>query len=284
MSSQGINGYAPEALTFDPGTTVPLLDGKRLVVTGVATRQSIAFAVANLAQRMGADVVLTSFGRMRRLTERTARLLPKPVDVLELDVNEPSDFSRLRDDLGARWERVDGALHAIAGAPADAMNGDFMATSWESAASALRTSAYSLNALAAGLSPLMRSGGSIVSLGFDGSRAWPGYDWMGVSKATLEAINRYLARDLGQRGIRVNLVSCGPLKTFAAGGVPTFDDLVEGFRRRAPLGWDIGSPGTVAGPVCFLLSDLAAAVSGEILHVDGGFDAIGMVVDEDGPA
>jgi enoyl-[acyl-carrier protein] reductase I len=121
----------------------------------------------------------------------------------------------------------------------------------------------------------MSSGSSVVGLTFDASVAWPAYDWMGVAKAALEAVSRYLTRDLGPQGIRVNLVSCGPLKTVAARGVPGFDDLVETFRLRAPLGWDTENPEIVAGPVCFLLSDLAAGISGEILHVDGGFNAIG---------
>jgi enoyl-[acyl-carrier protein] reductase I len=266
---------APVAVDRAPAPR--LLEGKRLVVTGVATKQSIAFAVARLAQELGADVALTSFGRVRRLTERAARLLPRPVDVYELDVSEPAHFERLRAELDARWGGVDGVLHAIASAPADAMDGDFVSTPWESAASALRVSAYSLNALAAGLAPLIPPGG-IVSMGFDGSRAWPSYDWMGVAKATLEAVNRYVARDLGRAGVRANVVSCGPLRTVAAGGVPAFEDLVTGFERRAPLGWDTGGYAKVAGPVCFLLSDLAAGVSGEILHVDGGFHAIGMTV------
>jgi enoyl ACP reductase len=252
-----------------------LLEGKRILITGVATRQSIAFKVAETAQLLGADVVLTSFGRIRRLTERAARALPEPLDVLELDVNEPADFERLQDDLGQRWGTVDGALHAVAYAPNDALGGNFLTTPAASAELAFRTSAYSFKALASSLAPLMPQGGSLVGLDFDASRAWPTYDWMGVAKAALESVNRYLARDLGPSGIRVNLVACGPLKTMAANGIPSFADLCRTWSHRAPLGWEIEDSDVVAGPVCFLLSDLARAISGEILHVDGGFNAIG---------
>ena len=253
----------------------PLLEGRRLVITGVATRHSIAFAVARRAQLLGAEVVLTSFGRIRSMTERSARALPYPPDVLELDVNEPGDFARLQDDLAQRWDRVDGALHAIGFAPPDAMGGNFLSTPSASAELAFRTSAFSFKALAATLAPLMGPGGSIVALDFDASRAWPSYDWMGVSKAALEAVGRYLARDLGPQGVRVNLVSCGPLRTMAARGVPSFDDLVNGWAANAPLGWDTDAPEVVAGPVCFLLSEMASGITGEILHVDGGFNAVG---------
>lgn len=261
---------APASAT---GTAPPLLEGKRLVLTGVATRNSIAFAVARRAQLMGAEVVLTSFGRMSRLTQRAARQLPEPTDVYELDVNSAADLDRLRSDLDSRWGRVDGALHAIAYAPPEAMGG-FLDTPPESAELAFRTSAYSLNALTAALVPLMSGGGSVVALDFDASRAWPSYDWMGVSKAALEAISRYLARDLGPSGIRVNLVSCGPFRTIASTGVPSFDQLVETWRLQAPLGWDPEDADAAAGPVCFLLSDLASAITGTVLHVDGGFNAV----------
>jgi len=266
---------AVAAASMSGGAGGQLLEGKRLLVTGVVTRKSIAFGVARTAQLLGAEIVLTSFGRARRLTERAVRQLPYPVDVIELDVNEPRDFERLQDDVARRWGSIDGALHAIAFAPTEAMGGNFLNTSREDAELAFATSAYSLKSLTVALAPLMPPGGSVVALDFDGSRAWPTYDWMGVSKAALEAVGRYLARDLGPRGIRVNLVSCGPFRTLAASGVPAFDDLVETWTLRAPLGWDTDNPEIVAGPVCFLLSDLAAGISGEILHVDGGFNAIG---------
>jgi enoyl ACP reductase len=268
-----------------------MLAGCRILITGVITHRSIAFAVAQEAQRQGAEVVLTSFGRARRLTERAARRLdPVPV-VLELDVNSADDLAALAGELEARWGRVDGVLHAIAHAPGDALGGDFVDTPPESAEAAFRTSAYSLSALAGALRPLMGGseggggagaggappghGASIVGLDFDATVAWPSYDWMGVAKAALESVSRYLARDLGPEGVRVNLVAAGPIRTAAAGGIPGFDDLAALWDERAPLAWDVDDPAPVAAAVCFLLSDAARAITGEILHVDGGAHAIG---------
>jgi meromycolic acid enoyl-[acyl-carrier-protein] reductase len=252
-----------------------LLAGKRLLVTGVVTNKSIAYSVAEAAQRHGAEVALTSFKRVRRLTERAARALDGPVPVFELDVNLAEDFDALEATLRDEWGAVDGVLHSVAFAPEDAIGGSFMATPAESAELAFRTSAYSFKALAAAVAPLMPPGGSIVGLDFDAERAWPDYDWMGVSKAALEAISRYLVCYLGPRGLRINLVSSGPLRTLAASGLSGFDELADGWCLRAPLGWNPRDTKIVAGPVCFLLSDLSAGVSGEILHVDGGFNAIG---------
>jgi enoyl-[acyl-carrier protein] reductase I len=252
-----------------------LLAGKRLLITGVITKDSMAFHVARFAQAEGAEVLLTSFGRVRRLTERAAERLETPVDVLELEVNKPEDISALVTELESRWGRVDGVLHAIAFAPEDALGGHFLTTPAESAIAAFQTSAFSLKAVAAALAPLMPSGGSVVGLDFDASVAWPIYDWMGVAKAALESVSRYLARDLGAQGIRVNLISAGPLGTVAARGIPGFEKLAALWQQQAPLGWDIEDPGIIAGPVCFLLSDLARGISGEIVHVDGGFHAVG---------
>jgi meromycolic acid enoyl-[acyl-carrier-protein] reductase len=251
------------------------LDGKRLLITGVLTNGSIAYTVAERAQQQGAQVVLTGFGRTRRMTERAAARLPDPPDVLELDVNRPEDFESLAAELQSRWGGVDGALHAIAFAPGDALGGNFMSAPPESAEVAFRTSAYSFKALAEAVAPLMESGGSLVGMDFDASKAWPIYDWMGVAKAALESVNRYLARDLGEQGIRVNLVSAGPVETPAAQGIPGFEVLAGLWERQAPLGWDTADPAPVADAVLFLLSDLARAVTGEILHVDGGFHAMG---------
>ena len=251
------------------------LGGKRLLITGVLTKRSIAFAAAREAQLAGAEVVLTGFGRTRRMTERAAARLPEPADVLDLDVNSESDLAALASELKHRWGGVDGALHAIAFAPEDAIGGDFIATPYESAATAFRTSAYSMAALARHLAPLMEDGASIVGLDFDASVAWPAYDWMGVSKAALEAVSRYLARDLGPRGIRVNLISAGPVSSPAAGGIPGFEDLARQWERSAPLGWDIRDPAPVAGAICFLFSEWSRAISGELIHVDGGAHAVG---------
>jgi enoyl ACP reductase len=250
-----------------------LLEGKRLLVTGVLTRGSIAYSVAERAQQEGASVVLTGFGRTRRMTERAAAKLPESPEVVELDVNSPDDLAALS-SLG----RFDGALHAIAFAPGDALGGNFMTAPPESAEVAFRTSAYSFKALAEALTASME-GGSLVALDFDASVAWPVYDWMGVAKAALESVSRYLARDLGPSGIRVNLISAGPIDTPAAGGIPGFDRLAGLWGRQAPLGWDTGNPGAVADAVLFLLSDLSRGITGEIVHVDGGFHAMGAPLD-----
>jgi meromycolic acid enoyl-[acyl-carrier-protein] reductase len=254
-----------------------LLDGKRLLITGVLTRGSIAYSVAERAHEEGAEIVLTGFGRTRRMTERAAARLPDPPDVLELDVNSPDDLSSLTSELSSRWGRLDGVLHAIAFAPGDALGGNFMTAPPSSAELAFRTSAYSFKALAEAFSPLMgkEGGGSFVGMDFDASVAWPVYDWMGVAKAALESVSRYLARDLGPSGIRVNLVSAGPIDTPAAGGIPGFDGLASMWGKQAPLGWDVKDPAAVADTVLFLLSDLSRRITGEIIHVDGGFHAMG---------
>jgi enoyl-[acyl-carrier protein] reductase I len=256
---------------------MPLLEGRRLLVTGVLTDRSIAFAVAAGAQREGADVVLTGFGRGLRITQRIVRRLPQPCDVLELDVNDPAHLEAVAADLEGRWGAVDGVLHAIAFAPGDALGGTFMETPPESAETAFRTSAYSLKALAGALAPLLARGEhpSVVGLDFDAARAWPIYDWMGVAKAALESVSRYVARDLGPQGIRCNLVSAGPLKTMAAGSIPGFDTLADGWERFAPLGWDAADPEPVAEACLWLLSGRARGITGEIVHVDGGYHAMG---------
>jgi enoyl ACP reductase len=264
-----------------------LLEGKKLLITGVLTPQSIAFASAQVAQQQGAEIVLTGFGRAMGLTEKVARRLPEPPDVLEMDANEPEQVEAVAAELASRWGRLDGFLHAIAYAPTDALGGNFLNTPWESAATAFQTSAYSLKAIATGVLPLMRAagGGAIVGLDFDATQAWPLYDWMGVAKAGLEAVTRYLARDLGDHAIRVNLVSAGPLRTMAAKGIPGFQDLANIWSTRAPLGWDVTDPSPVARAVAFLLSDWSSGISGEIVHVDGGFHAMGSDVRSrgDGP-
>jgi enoyl-[acyl-carrier protein] reductase I len=238
-----------------------ILEGKRLLITGVVTRDSIAWEVARQAQESGADVVLTGFGRARRMTERAA--------------------AALQSELTSRWGSLDGVLHAIAFAPGDALGGGFLETPTASALTAFQTSAVSLKGLTATLLPLLEradNGGSVVGLDFDASVAWPVYDWMGVAKAGLEAVARYLARDVGPRGVRVNLVSAGPIETLAAGGIPGFDQLAGIWGEVAPLGWDTSDASAVAGTVCYLLSDLSRGVTGEIIHVDGGYHAMGAPV------
>lgn len=252
-----------------------LLEKKKLLITGVLTRQSIAFSAAKVAQEQGAEILLTSFGKAMSLTERTSRELPEKVDVLELDINDDAQLVAVVHEIEGRWGSVDGALHAIGFAPPDALGGSFLETPWESAKTAYQTSAYSLKALAAGLRPLMESGGSIVSMDFDATVAWPVYDWMGVSKAALESITRYLARYLGADGIRVNCVSAGPLRTMAAKGIPGFNELASAWGKKTPLQWDVTNPEPVARTVAFLLSDWSSGITGEIIHVDGGYHAMG---------
>ncbi len=252
-----------------------MLNEKKILISGLLTRHSIAYAVAEAAQRYGAEVLLTSFGKAMRITERAAGSLPVTPEVLELDVTRSEDFSRLREDVRERWERIDGMVHAIASAPPDALAGNFLNTPAASAELSFRTSAFSFKELTAALLPLFENEGGVVGLDFDASVAWPAYDWMGVSKAALEAINRYLARDIGGRGVRANLVSSGPIETVAASAFAGFEVLTGGWASRAPLGWDSKDASVVADPVCFLLSDLARGITGEIIHVDGGFHALG---------
>ncbi|MCU1451462.1 MAG: fabI [Acidimicrobiales bacterium] len=251
-----------------------LLEGRRLVVTGVLTDSSIAYSVARLAQEEGAELVLTSFGRARRITERVAKRLPRPPEIIELDVTSETDLAALTEDLRRRWGRVDGVLHSIGFAPEGCLGGEFLAAPWDDVAVALHTSAYSLASLARAVAPLMGEGGSVVGLDFDARQAWPAYDWMGVAKAALESTARYLARDLGRNGVRVNLVCAGPLRTVAARGVPGFDRFEEVWSDRAPLGWDLRDPEPVARACVALLSDWFPATTGEMVHVDGGFHAM----------
>lgn len=253
-----------------------MLESKRLLITGVINRNSLAFAVAREAQRLGAEVALTSFGRVRRMTERSATRLDPVPPVFELDARDPDSFAGLTQSLRAHWGGVDGALHSMAYAPADAVGGSFLATPLESALDAFTVSAYSLSPLAGALRELFPpEGGAIAGLDFDASVAWPAYNWMGVAKAGFEAVSRYLARELGQDGIRVNLVSAGPIATAAAGGIEGFQPLAEAWAQQAPLGWDVDDPEPVARTVCFLLSDYSRGITGEIIHVDGGFHAVG---------
>jgi len=249
-----------------------LLDGKRLLVTGVLNDASIAFSVARLAQENGAEVVLTSFGRAMSLTQRTARRLPKEAEVVELDVTNQEHLDGL---AGAVGGHLDGVLHAIAFAPESCLGGGFLDAPWSDVAVALQISAYSLKGLAVATLPLMSAGGSIVGLDFDNTQAFPVYDWMGVAKSALESAARYLARDLGPRNIRVNLVCAGPIRTIAAKSIPGFERFEEVWSERAPLGWDIKDPEPVARACVALLSDLFPATTGEMVHVDGGFHAIG---------
>ncbi|WP_292775366.1 MULTISPECIES: enoyl-ACP reductase FabI [Microbacterium] len=261
-----------------------IVDGKRLLVTGVLTDASLAFEVARLAQLEGAEVLLTGAGRGLSLTERTARKLPEPCDVLALDVTAPAEIAAVRDEIDRRWGRLDGLLHAIGFAPEACLGGNFLNAEWDDVAVAVHVSAYSLKALAATMAPLMARrgdddasvvGGSVVGLTFDASVAWPVYDWMGVAKAAFESVARYLAKSLGPDGIRVNLVSAGPIRTMAARSIPGFDEFEQTWLERSPLGWDVEDSTAVARSTLALLSDWFPMTTGEIVHVDGGYHAMG---------
>ena len=252
-----------------------LLEGKRVLVTGVLVESSIAFHVARLAQQEGATVVLTSFGRQLRLTQSIARRLPSTPPVVELDVTDAEHLDGLADRVREHVDGLDGILHSIAFAPRSALGGNFLNTGWEDVATAVHVSAYSLKALTVAALPLMPDGGSVVGLTFDATRAWPFYDWMGVAKAAFESTCRYLARDLGPQKVRVNLVAAGPLHTTAAKSIPGFKVFEDAWHDRAPLGWDLEDPEPTARGCIGLMSDWFPATTGEILHVDGGFHAVG---------
>ena len=256
---------------------VALLEDKRILVTGVLTDASLAFAVARLALDEGAEVVLSGAGRGLSLTRRTARKLPSEVDVLEIDVKEPAQLEAAAAELDRRWGRLDGLLHAIGFAPAACLGGDILRAGWDDVSEALHVSAYSLKALVEATAPLLEAAGSasVVGLDFDARVAWPAYDWMGVAKAALESLSRYLARDLGERGVRVNLVAAGPIRTMAAKSIPSFSAFEDTWGERAPLGWDVADPEPVARACVALLSDLFPKTTGELLHVDGGVHAMG---------
>lgn len=250
-----------------------LLDGKRLLITGVLMDSSIAFHVARLAQEEGAQVVLTSFGRTMKITQTIAKRLPQTPPVLELDVTSQDDLDSFAERLGEHVDGLDGVLHSIGFAPPGAF--DFLGGTWEDVATALHASAYSLKALSVATLPVLQQGSSVVGLTFDAKFAWPVYDWMGVAKAAFESTNRYLARDLGPRGVRCNLVAAGPIRTTAARSIPGFEQFEETWSTRAPLGWDIRDPEPAARACVALLSDWFPATTGEIVHVDGGVHAMG---------
>lgn len=252
-----------------------ILDGRTVLVTGVLTDQSIAFHIARLCQEQGATVILTSFGRALSLTRRTASRLPVEPPIIELDVTDSAALESLAERLRPYATQLDGVVHSIGFAPESALGGNFLHTEWSDVSTAVHVSAYSLKALTVACLPLMTEGGSVVGLDFDATVAWPTYDWMGVAKAALESTSRYLARDLGSRGIRVNLVAAGPIRTMAAKSIPGFEEFEQVWKERAPLGWDLTDPEPAARACVALLSDWFPATTGEIVHVDGGVHSQG---------
>jgi enoyl-[acyl-carrier protein] reductase I len=253
-----------------------LLDGKKILVTGVLTDGSIAFHIARLAQEQGAQVVLSSFGRALSLTTRIAGRLPQPAPIIELDVTNADDLAALESRVREHFpEGLDGVVHSIGFAPEAALGGNFLNTAWEDVATAMHVSAYSLKSLTMAARPLFNGGGSVVGLDFDASVAWPKYDWMGVAKAALEATSRYLARDLGPENIRINLVAAGPIRTIAAKSIPGFEEFENVWNERAALAWDVNDPVPAAQAAVALLSDWFPKTTAEIIHVDGGVHAMG---------
>lgn len=252
-----------------------LLEDKRILITGVLTDASLAYGVAQLAIDEGATVVLTGAGRGLRLTQRTARKLSAEVEVLELDVTDPTHVGQVRDALESSLGGVDGALHAIGFMPEVGLGEDFMAADWDEISVGFNISAYSLKTVAEVVAPLMPAGGSIVGLDFDARVAWPAYNWMGVAKAALESASRYLARALGPDQIRVNLVAAGPIRTLAAKSIPGFKEFEDAWDSRSPLGWDVNDSSAVAKACVAMMSDWFPQTTGEMIHVDGGYHAIG---------
>ena len=252
-----------------------ILQGKRILVTGVLTDASIAFHIARLAQEEGATVVLSSYGRVHRLTERIAGRLPQPAPVIQLDVTNKEDLAALPDRVREHVDGLDGVVHSIGFAPEAALGGNFLNTEWDDVAVALQVSAFSLKSLTMAARPLFTGGGSVVGLDFDAQGAWPKYDWMGVAKAALESTSRYLARDLGPENIRVNLVAAGPIRTMAAKSIPGFEEFEKVWNERAPLQWDVTDPVPAAQATVALLSDWFPKTTAEIIHVDGGVHAMG---------
>jgi enoyl-[acyl-carrier protein] reductase I len=252
-----------------------ILEGKKILITGVLTEASIAYSAARLAQEQGAEVLLSSFGRMLPITQRIAQRLPKPTEVIELNAASEEDLVRLAGKIKDTLGSLDGIVHAIAFAPQTALGGNFLETEWPDVATAVQVSAYSLKSIAMSAHSVLSNPSSIVGLTFDASVSWPVYDWMGVAKAAFESTSRYLARYLGGDGIRVNLVSAGPLRTTAARGIPGFSTMEELWTDRAPLGWDLSNTEPAAKALVALLSDWFPATSGEIIHVDGGLHSTG---------
>ncbi len=258
-----------------PTSVPPLLAGKRILVTGVLTPKSIAFSLAEAITAAGGELVLTSFGRAMSLTEKSAKRLTGMPDVLEMDITNPEQVDAVADEVRRRWGTLDGVVHSIGYAPDDALGGNFMNTPWESVAVAFHVSSYSYKALGAAFAPLMPVGSAMVCFTFDATRAWPLYDWMGPAKAALESVNRYMARDLGPKGIRVNTIAAGPLDTVAAKAIPGFHRIKEWWDVQAPIGWDPGDSKPVADTTVFMLSDWSRAITGEIVYVDGGYHSQG---------
>lgn len=262
-------------------TALPqLLAGKKLLITGVVNADSIAYDTAVAAIDAGAEIVLSGLGRDIDHTRDAATTLGVSVDVIEADLTEPDDLDSLAEHLRNRWGHLDGVLHAVAFAPRQALSDSFLDAPIDPVMRAFHTSVHTYASLARLLRDLAPStGGSIVGLDFDATRAWPVYNWMGVCKSALESANRYVARDLGPHNIRANLVAAGPLHTRAASAIGSFERLLGAWEQQSPMTWDPHDNTPVADATIFLLSDLARMITGEILHVDGGYHAMAAHLD-----
>lgn len=260
-----------------------LLEGKTILITGIITDASIAFHAAAMAQEQGAKVIITGFDRLR-LIDRIAQRLPKEVPpAIELDATNEEHLSALADRIReVAPEGIDGVLHSIAFAPRTLMGPDakpFLEGPGPDAARAFEISAWSYASLARAVLPVMNEGGSIVGMDFDPRTSMPYYNWMGVAKAALESVNRYVAREVGAaKKIRSNLVAAGPIKTLAAkaiagtatGDATKMNQLNEYWSGSAPIGWDVDNPTVVAKSIVALLSDWLPGTTGSIVYVDGG--------------
>jgi enoyl-[acyl-carrier protein] reductase I len=253
-----------------------LLSGKKILVTGVLSNRSIAYGVAKAARREGAELALTYQNeRFRDRVTDMAKELGSSI-ALPCEVTSDSEISALFDELKKKWGGLDGLVHAIAFAPREAIAGDFLdGISREAFAQAHDISAYSFAALAKAALPLMKERkASLLTLTYLGStRVVPNYNTMGLAKASLEASVRYLAASLGPQGIRVNGISAGPIKTLAAAGIAGFSKILKFVEEHAPLRRNVTTE-DVGNAAAFLLSDLAAAITGEILYVDAGFSHV----------
>ncbi len=249
-----------------------LLDGRRILVTGLLSNRSIAYGVAKAARREGATLAFTYQNeRFKDRVEEMARELGSDI-ALACDVGDDAQIAALFAALGERWDGLDGLVHAIAFAPREAIAGDFLdGLSREAFRTAHDVSAYSFPALAKAALPMLRAKGALVTLTYLGAeRVVPNYNTMGLAKASLEASVRYLAASLGPRGIRVNGISAGPIKTLAAAGIAGFGKILKFVEEHAPLRRNVTTD-DVGNAAVFLLSDLAAGVTGEVLYVDSGF-------------
>jgi enoyl ACP reductase len=257
-----------------------LLNNHRILVTGVLTDDSLAFGIAKRALEEGATIALSGAGRGTSLTKRTARKLGDVGEVIELDVTEPAQIEAAAEELTSRFGRLDGLVHAIGFAPQSCLGSGMFTAPFEDVAVAMNISTYSLAALVGAFRPLLakseaQGGASVIALDFDGSRAYPQYDWMGVMKAGLESLGRYLAREVGPDKIRVNMLAAGPVRTIAAKSIPGFSQFEDTWSEKAPLGWDVYDSSAVADTAVAMLSPLLRGTTASIVYVDGGFHSMG---------